>query len=1021
MNYSKTILLILIICSMPIQAMRKRSSSGKPFGPPPTFVYHPIATSAPSADYSAPKTLTQFPEEQQEHLRQRIRILNGYLRVNNLITAKLEAEKLIAQGLYLVDQIEKDIGTPAAASFIEWIRSRQSTPPAPVVPTPPVAPPTPVVPMHPIVHVAPRPAAPQAPSEPRQITPRTEAAPAPAFQQPPVPQARTKIPTAAIPAPATQPKQVPSEPAEQRHIKQPQVAAVPEKRCDRSSEDRAREQAIQQALDAAASSIKLERRKIDPDYLVTDSNPLANCDAVIKKINKIGMNLDDGKSPAELTASQQQVCAIGMNAHGHLVNIEKACAAAGHPATPAQTAFIDKIALVIMECMSVYNRISDIIQALALTPSNSSATAVAPAILAVPVPVTRVARPVPAAAAHAGGQAIPPVLDQARERLKLKGIRTIQTSYEVLHHNALYRVNSVRLGIGQKYFTKFEVEFIKTLNADELAMLGHIAQKKQPFQSMLVFAPQTSGALAAARPGDERQVPEQNVDAVQVAQAISEVLHGNEQVSNPLVSNIQFAREQMDKWDLINEITQAQIRENYLDLVFPSRTLFEGYQRASNELSGILQDGVDVDSTTLLHDRIDRLEAVVQSITNYAYALLKDFETIESFGIVIPNEEQERENAYAQTAFARDLLEKLTARYDEITAAHKANADAFMAHRQGMQLYEVIEELMDIQHEVSALQAELVLKAKKNLEHRKAVLEAIKNEMRMHREGFSMGKFTQSLWLLWKRAIRGYDSIMHDLDIAWQNAELHYLTALSKVDYLQHEIDKRNRIIEPLEDVLKVERAKLDQCLATGTLLEQMVTADLLEQQLELDAMKRMHMGRFITKGYRNRLGKALITRIYTPAYNTQLTALKANKLIISTPERETALDKALQEHSLARISYKSSPEFDSYLKAQGIVPSEFKVLIADPLRVRLFGEMLLPARMLQHVYENPTDDATRDKLSALVQTTHEGIEALHNGNIAQAATSIDAEQEVAKDLLRDHIFLSEPQQFDEKVVYDTV
>lgn len=585
----------------------------------------------------------------------------------------------------------------------------------------------------------------------------------------------------------------------------------------------------------------------------------------------------------------------------------------------------------------------------------------------------------------------------------------IQTNFNVLYHNNIYNVTFTRANILSSVASKWEVKFLRPISSDMLGTMLYgngthaipISQA-QAIHNMYIFPPQPPTPPSVTAPIAPIQplatIPISTPKAAnlqQTIQRINTILHENEHVINPLLNTQQFAQGQMRNMEFVNQLQQEHTQEVLLDIMFPSRTLTANAVAAMNVVAAVILDGIQVQSPTLLKDRIARLAPAINCITKYADAAIQDIKTLDATTGPSPDNTQIIQNLSDLRIYGKDLLNQLQARYDSMITQQQANTDAFMNQHSTLSLSDTIDLRTEMGKEKVQLEADLAV-ALQLLEQNKTGLNGITSELNLYKQGYSVDHLTDTAHLLMtelKNGFPGTEAETQVLTAAQQEADSRYVQTLAKVDAINTALSQQNAICKALQQSQIAQRAQYEQLIKTGNLNELITNLETLEVQIA----HAKPAGKTVLEYYRNCMATAIEVRIYMPAYNQLLNSLRDNKTIINSPTRLEALTKASGKNksgqpNLSQTKYSLSPELAAYLTQQGITPSEFHIIIADPLRVQIFKENISLLHKAQQKFPfNSTYDATiQGKIDALVQANHDAISALLQGDIVQAAAFTD-------------------------------
>ena len=518
----------------------------------------------------------------------------------------------------------------------------------------------------------------------------------------------------------------------------------------------------------------------------------------------------------------------------------------------------------------------------------------------------------------------------------------------------------------------------------------------QSMQHMFVFAPHqqnfqaTTASIPQLQPVANIPMPDQKIcDTSQAIQKILTILHDQEQaVFNPLLGNRQFAQNQMETMGLVNQLQQQHTQETLLDLMFPSRALTANAVAAMETISNVIQDGIQLQSPTLLKDRIDRLAPAIDCITRYSAAAIQDLKALDTLTEQSHDSPQMITNLSDLQGLGADLMNQLQVKYAAAISSQQASVTAFMAQHASLTLCEKIDLAAGLGRTNVQLRVDLA-ETQKALDQRKATIGNIISELNLYKQGYSTDHLADTAQLFMtelKKGFPGGKAEIQTLSTAQQEAVHNYLQALSNVDAISARLSQQTAVYDAMQAAQLGQRATYDQAIKTGTLQELIATAETLN--LQIAQASHAGPGTFVLERYRNLIGSAIESKIYTPAYNQLLSSLRDNQIIIDSPARLEALNKALDRHNLSQIRYTISPELAAYLNAHGISPSEFHIIIADPLRGQLFKENLVLLHKIEQKFpfNAPHDPIIQAKIDALVQANHNAISALSQGDIGQAA-----------------------------------
>ncbi len=315
-----------------------------------------------------------------------------------------------------------------------------------------------------------------------------------------------------------------------------------------------------------------------------------------------------------------------------------------------------------------------------------------------------------------------------------------------------------------------------------------------------------------------------------------------------------------------------------------------------------------------------------------------------------------------------------------------------MERYQGNSFAIITDELIQRAGTKGELRKELDIAARDAV-HKKAALLKITQEFDLYSQGYSTEHIGETLSLFMREAHKGFPGVNAEsqrLSLEQQKAQSEYLQALTRVDNIRMALDQHNAISKEMRTIQSTERQKLNKIIETGTLsdlYEAVVSIDAQISQPNISAATSLML-----EHYKSRIGKAIEAKIFSPDYTDTLRTLSGNTMIIQSQDRATALEASLSDHSLRCMTYKVSPELTAYLQDHGMRPSDFHIMIADPLRSQLFKENVIIVQNVDKRYPlTEQHDPHKTKyINAVMQSCNSSIEALQAGDLDLATSDID-------------------------------
>jgi hypothetical protein len=224
-------------------------------------------------------------------------------------------------------------------------------------------------------------------------------------------------------------------------------------------------------------------------------------------------------------------------------------------------------------------------------------------------------------------------------------IPCIKETFYIVENNELYRVTYTAIKLGDTFNAQYDFQLERQLNSDEITALTRdhlsLGEKERKLSYIHVIARKPCSAQEASPSIDQLQpiariqVPEhsslapQGFNPATVAQRISQVLHEHESHFIPtILDNKQFARHHLDMMGMQRQLMEEHFQKVLLDLTFPSRTMEEGAEQAVKVIDTVIQDGIELQSPSMLKERIDRCAPAVETISRYANQVKLDCKTL---------------------------------------------------------------------------------------------------------------------------------------------------------------------------------------------------------------------------------------------------------------------------------------------------------------------------------------------------------------------------------------------------------